>query len=100
MTTTSNAPAVTPRRWGRFNWEDPLLLESQLAAHERQVRDTARQYAQEKLLPRIVEAYNNETFDRGVIDEMGGLGLLGPTIHGYGCAGVSYVCYGLIARGD
>ena len=98
MTTTSNAPAVTPRRWGRFNWEDPLLLESQLAGHERQVRDTARQYAQEKLLPRIVEAYNNEEFDRGVINEMGGLGLLGPTIHGYGCAGVNYVCYGLIAR--
>ena len=98
MTTTSNAPAVTPRRWGRFNWEDPLLLESQLADHERQVRDTARQYAQEKLLPRIVDDYNNEAFDRGVIDEMGGLGLLGPTIHGYGCAGVSYVCYGLIAR--
>ena len=98
MTTTSNAPAVTPRRWGRFNWEDPLLLESQLADHELQVRDTARQYAQEKLLPRIVDDYNNEAFDRGVIDEMGGLGLLGPTIDGYGCAGVSYVCYGLIAR--
>ena len=98
MSTTSNAPAVTPRRWGRFNWEDPLLLESQLADHERQVRDTARQYAQEKLLPRIVGDYNDETFDRGVIDEMGALGLLGSTIQGYGCAGVSYVCYGLIAR--
>ena len=98
MTTTTNSPAVTPRRWGRFNWEDPLLLESQLADEERLVRDTARQYAREKLLPRIVEAYNNETCDRGVIHEMGALGLLGPTIHGYGCAGVNYVCYGLIAR--
>ena len=98
MTTTSNAPAVTPRRWGRFNWEDPLLLESQLAAEERLVRDTARQYAQEKLLPRIVDAYNNEEFDRGVIDEMGALGFLGSTIQGYGCAGANYVCYGLIAR--
>ena len=98
MTTITNAPGVTPRRWGRFNWEDPLLLESQLTEDERLVRDTARQYAREKLLPRIVEANNNETFDRGVIDEMGALGLLGSTIHGYGCAGVSYVCYGLIAR--
>ena len=98
MTTTANTPAVTPRKWGRFNWEDPLLLESRLAEDERLVRDTARQYAQEKLLPRIVEAYNNEEFDRGIIDEMGALGLLGSTIHGYGCAGVSYVCYGLIAR--
>ena len=89
---------MTPRKWGRFNWEDPLLLESRLAEDERLVRDTARQYAQEKLLPRIVEAYNNEEFDRGIIDEMGALGLLGSTIHGYGCAGVSYVCYGLIAR--
>ena len=89
---------MTPRQWGRFNWEDPLLLESRLAEDERLVRDTARQYAQEKLLPRIVEAYNNEEFDRGIIDEMGALGLLGSTIHGYGCAGVSYVCYGLIAR--
>ena len=98
MTATANTPAVTPRQWGRFNWEDPLLLESRLAEDERLVRDTARQYAQEKLLPRIVEAYNNEEFDRGIIDEMGALGLLGSTIHGYGCAGVSYVCYGLIAR--
>ena len=98
MTATANTPAVTPRKWGRFNWEDPLLLESRLAEDERLVRDTARQYAQEKLLPRIVEAYNNEEFDRGIIDEMGALGLLGSTIHGYGCAGVSYVCYGLIAR--
>ncbi len=98
MTTTANTPAVTPRQWGRFNWEDPLLLESRLAEDERLVRDTARQYAQEKLLPRIVEAYNNEEFDRSIIDEMGELGLLGSTIHGYGCAGVNYVCYGLIAR--
>ena len=98
MTTTAKTPTVTPRQWGRFNWEDPLLLESQLAEDERLVRDTARQYAQEKLLPRIVEAYNNEKADRSIIDEMGALGFLGSTIHGYGCAGVNYVCYGLIAR--
>ena len=99
MTTTADTPAtVTPRRWGRFDWEDPLLLESQLTEDERLVRATARQYAQEKLLPRIVEAYNNEVSDRTIIDEMGELGFLGSTIHGYGCAGVNYVCYGLIAR--
>ena len=98
MTTTTETPAVTPRQWGRFNWEDPLLIESQLSGDERLVRDTARQYAQEKLLPRIVDAYNNEVSDRAIISEMGELGLLGPTIHGYGAAGVNYVCYGLIAR--
>ena len=99
MTTTTDTPAtVTPRQWGRFDWEDPLLLESQLTEDERLVRATARQYAQEKLLPRIVEAYNNEVSDRTIIDEMGELGFLGSTIHGYGCAGVNYVCYGLIAR--
>ena len=98
MTTTTETPAVTPRQWGRFNWEDPLLIESQLSDDERLVRDTARQYAQEKLLPRIVDAYNDEVSDRAIISEMGELGLLGPTIHGYGAAGVNYVCYGLIAR--
>ena len=99
MTTTTDTTAtVTPRQWGRFDWEDPLLLESQLTEDERLVRATARQYAQEKLLPRIVEAYNNEESDRAIIDEMGELGFLGSTIHGYGCAGVNYVCYGLIAR--
>ena len=98
MTTTTETPAVAPRQWGRFNWEDPLLLESQLSGDERLVRDTARQYAQEKLLPRIVDAYNDEVSDRAIISEMGELGLLGPTIHGYGAAGVNYVCYGLIAR--
>ena len=99
MTTPAEAVSnVTPRKWGRFNWEDPLLLDSQLSEDERLVRDTARQYAQEKLLPRIVEAYNKEEGDRAIIDEMGKLGFLGSTIHGYGCAGVNYVCYGLIAR--
>ena len=98
ITTTDTTATVTPRQWGRFDWEDPLLLESQLTEDERLVRATARQYAQEKLLPRIVEAYNNEESDRAIIDEMGELGFLGSTIHGYGCAGVNYVCYGLIAR--
>ena len=99
MTTPAEAVAkVTPRQWGQFKWDDPLLLDSQLSDDERLVRDAARQYAQEKLLPRIVEAYNKEESDRTIIDEMGALGFLGSTIHGYGCAGVNYVCYGLIAR--
>ena len=97
MTTTAETK-VTPRKWGQFNWEDPLLLDSQLNEDERLVRDTARQYSQEKLMPRIVEAYNNEECDRAIFDEMGELGFFGSTIHGYGCAGVNYVCYGLIAR--
>ena len=99
MTTTSETVTnVTPRKWGRFNWQDPLLLDSQLSEDERIVRDTARQYAQEKLMPRIVEAYNKEEADRAIIDEMGELGFLGSTIRGYGCAGVNYVSYGLVAR--
>jgi glutaryl-CoA dehydrogenase len=81
-----------------FRWEDPLLLEDQLAEDERLVRDTARQYAQEKLMPRILEANRHERFDREIMTELGELGLLGPTIQGYGCAGINYVSYGLIAR--
>ncbi len=97
-TTAAEATAHTPRKWGKFNWEDPLLLEEQFTEDERLVRDTARQFAREKLLPRIVDAYDNETTDRGLFNEMGALGFLGPTIQGYGCAGVNYVCYGIIAR--
>lgn len=81
-----------------FRWEDPFDLESQLTDEERMVRDTARQYAQDKLLPRVIEAFREEKTDPAVFREMGELGLLGPTIEGYGCSGVSYVAYGLIAR--
>ena len=81
-----------------FNWQDPFLMEEQLNEEERMVRDTAKQYAQEKLLPRVREAYRNEETDPEIFREMGALGLLGPMIEGYGCAGMSYVCYGLIAR--
>jgi glutaryl-CoA dehydrogenase len=81
-----------------FKWDDPLLLEDQLTEDERMVRDSARAYAQDKLMPRILEANRHEKFDRAIIDEMGALGFLGPTIEGYGCAGVNHVCYGLIAR--
>lgn len=81
-----------------FNWQDPFLLEEQLTEEERMVRDTARQYAQNKLLPRVREAYRNEETDPAIFREMGELGLLGPMIEGYDCAGMNYVCYGLIAR--
>lgn len=90
MTTTSSKSI--------FHWEDPLLLESQLNEEERMVRDNTRAYCQEKLMPRIIEANRHEKFDRNILLEMGKLGFLGATIEGYGCAGVSHVCYGLIAR--
>ncbi len=81
-----------------FEWSDPLLLEDQLTPDERMVRDAARAYCQQKLLPRVIEANRNEHFDRAIMLEMGALGLLGSTIQGYGCAGVNHVCYGLVAR--
>jgi len=81
-----------------FKWDDPLLLEDQLAEDERMVRDSARGYAQAKLMPRILEANRHEKFDRAILTEMGELGFLGSTIEGYGCAGVNHVSYGLIAR--
>jgi len=90
-------PAVAAPR-PRFKWEDPFLLDAQLGEDERMVRDLARDYCQEKLMPRILDANRREVFDRAIYDELGALGLLGPTIHGYGCAGVNHVTYGLIAR--
>lgn len=81
-----------------FNWEDPLDLESRLTEDEIMIRDTARAYAQDKLLPRIVEATRNDHFDTAIMSELGELGLLGATIDTHGCAGVSSVAYGLIAR--
>jgi glutaryl-CoA dehydrogenase len=82
-----------------FRWDDPLLLDDQLSDDERLIRDTARAYAQERLLPRIIEAYREEKTDRAIFDEMGELGLLGVTLpEEYGCAGASYVAYGLVAR--
>jgi len=82
----------------RFDWEDPLLLESELSEDERLVRDSARAYAQEKLMPRVQRAFRDEHFDREIMTEMGALGFLGSTIDNYGCAGANYVSYGLIAR--
>ena len=81
-----------------FQWEDPLLLDAELTEEERLIRDTARDYCREKLMPRVLSANREERFDREIMTELGALGLLGPTIEGYGCAGASYVAYGLAAR--
>lgn len=81
-----------------FNWQDPFLVEQQLSEEERLIMATARQYAQDKLLPRIQSAFREERTDREIFNEMGSLGLLGATIEGYGCPGTNYVSYGLIAR--
>ncbi|MBB3912203.1 acyl-CoA dehydrogenase [Sphingomonas desiccabilis] len=84
---------------GRFDWADPFGLDVQLTEEERLVRDTAQAYAQDKLLPRVTQAYLNEDFDRDILPEMGALGLLGATIPAeYGGAGLGYVSYGLVAR--
>jgi glutaryl-CoA dehydrogenase len=89
-----NAPLAR----SRFQWDDPLLLEQQLNDDERMVRESARVYCQQKLMPRVVLAHRQERFDREVFTEMGALGFLGSTLEGYGCAGVNHVSYGLIAR--
>ena len=82
-----------------FDWADAFLLDDQLTEEERMVRDSARDFAQERLQPGITDAYMTETFDRGLMEEMGALGLLGPTIPvEYGGAGLGYVAYGLVAR--
>ena len=96
--TSAPAPRSRNAEPPRFDWQDPLLLDDQLSQDERMLRDAARAYCQEKLMPRIVEANRHERFDRAIMTEMGELGLLGATIEGYGCAGVNYVSYGLIAR--
>lgn len=83
---------------GTFHWDDPLLLEDLLNEDEKLIRDTARDYAQSHLMPRILEANRDESFDRTIMKEMADLGFLGATIDGYGCAGISYVSYGLIMR--
>src|SRR4051812_46982663 len=94
MTASRQAPAPAS-----FRWDDPLLLEEQFTDDERMIRDTARSFAQERLLPRVIEAYREEKTDRTIFNEMGELGLLGITIpEEYGCAGASYVAYGLVAR--
>jgi len=87
-----------PSPFTAFQWDDALRLDSQLSEDERAVRDAAHAYCQEKLLPRVIEANRRETFDREIMNEMGEMGFLGATLDSHGCAGVNYVCYGLIAR--
>jgi hypothetical protein len=97
-------PALADKRmasgskFAKYNWEDPLDMNSLLSEEEVAIRDTARDYCQENLLPRVKDAYRTEDFDKKIMAEMGELGLLGATIEGHGCAGVSSVAYGLIAR--
>ncbi len=82
-----------------FDWSDPLLLDEQLSVEERMIRDSTREYAQDRLMPRVLEANRNESFDREIMNEMGAMGLLGATLpEKYGCSNVNYVSYGLMAR--
>jgi len=98
-TAAAAAPAVTPAvEKLEFNYKDALNLECRLTEEEIMVRDVFHDYCQEKLMPRVTLANRNEVFHRDIMSEMGELGVLGPTIQGYGCPGVSYVAYGLIAR--
>jgi len=93
-----HTPAAAKSGRAAFDWSDALLLEAQLTEDERMIRDTARAYCQDKLMSRVQKAFRNEHFHREIMSEMGELGLLGATIEGYGCSGVNYVSYGLIAR--
>ncbi len=104
MTNTITSPADAPNfasvtlTGGAFQWDDPLLLERELSDEERMVRDTARDYAQSRLMPRVRNWNREERFDRVIMREMGELGFLGAPLHGYGCAGIGYVAYGLVMR--
>jgi len=91
-------PDHSPQHYQPFSWEDPFLLHEQLTEDERMIQAAAHAYGQEQLLPRILHAHRAETFDRDIFRELGKLGFLGPTLNGYGCAGVNHVSYGLIGR--
>ena len=84
--------------WTRMQWDDPFHLERQLSDEQRMVMDSARAYANDRLAPRVLEAFRHEHTDPAIFREMGELGFLGSTIHGYGCPGVDYISYGLVAR--
>ncbi|TDG15430.1 acyl-CoA dehydrogenase [Seongchinamella unica] len=86
------------KKWQKLNWQDPFLLDQQLSDEQRMVQQSARQYAQDRLLPRVREAFRAEQTDPNIFREMGDMGLLGSTIDGYGCPGVDYISYGLAAR--
>jgi glutaryl-CoA dehydrogenase len=94
----NDAPAHQASPFSRFAWEDALRLDSALSEDERAIRDSAHDFCQEKLLPRVLMANRLEKFDREIMNEFGEMGFLGATLDGYGCAGVNYVSYGLISR--
>ena len=95
----SSVTKSSAARTAAFQWDDPFLLERQLTEDERMIRDAARDYAQDRLAPRVIEAYAQESTDPEIFAEMGALGLLGVTLpEAYGCAGANYVSYGLVAR--
>jgi glutaryl-CoA dehydrogenase len=91
-------PVVRKSQFTPFKWEDALRLDDQLSEDERAIRDAAHAYCQDRLMPRVLEANRHEHFHREIMNEMGEMGFLGATLEGYGCAGVNYVSYGLIAR--
>jgi glutaryl-CoA dehydrogenase len=94
----NDSPVRPASPFSRFAWEDPLRLDSALSEDERAIRDSAHDFCQEKLLPRVLMANRLEKFDREIMNEFGEMGFLGATLEGYGCAGVNYVSYGLISR--
>jgi glutaryl-CoA dehydrogenase len=90
---------MTQSKRASFDWQDPMFLEQQLSEEERMIRDAARDYCQDGLMPRVKMANRDEVFHREIMNEFGELGLLGATLpEEYGCAGVNYVSYGLVAR--
>ncbi|MGB0921949.1 MAG: acyl-CoA dehydrogenase [Alphaproteobacteria bacterium] len=98
MTAQPVSAPKTVKGYAAFQWDDPFFFEDQLSEEERMVMNSARDFANAVLVPEVQEAHRNETFNREIFNKMGEAGLLGSTIEGYGCAGVSYVSYGLIAR--
>ena len=93
-----NDASARKGKLGPFAWDDPLLLDDLLSEDERAIRDAAHDYCQDKLFPRVLMANRHEHFDREIMNEFGAMGFLGATLETHGCAGVSYVAYGLIAR--
>ena len=101
MSATAEATRTAAAKKGGFApfaWDDPLRLDDQLTEDERAIRDAAHAYCQDKLFPRVLMANRHEHFDREIMNEFGAMGFLGATLEGYGCAGVNYVAYGLMAR--
>lgn len=89
---------MASKKQSEFRWDDPFFFDEQLSEEERLVRDSVRTFAQDTLQPRVMKAFREESFDKSLMLEFGKAGILGATIHGYGCAGVNYVSYGLIMR--